>query len=583
MTNKRIAWTSLRPDLTSYKEIFDNAAKLPLVTFADMQPRLKNALELFCDTKSSRHFMLLKAKGVWSYLSLIADTLYHILPEYDNHKGVHYVVHGSSVDIEEIPQGNKPFAVRERCVFQEWVESEQLFGCVRIYNNNINLQSGLVHKANGGVLILSASTLLAQPLLWLRLKRMINQSQFYWVSPDEAHPLPITIPFMPLELGLIIVDDRHGLADFYDMEPEISEQAIYGECEDFFQIKEIDDMSQWCGYVNQFLLKEKLPALSADAWKPLITHAVRYSGDKSLLPLSPTWLYQQLSEAAAYSTENTITSKSLKVAMSNREWRESYLQECVQSEIELGQILIDTEGEKIGQINGLSILDYPGYPRRLAEPSRISCVVYFGDGEVTDVERKAELGGNLHAKGMMIMQAFLISELALDQLPPFSASIVSEQSYGEVDGDSASLATLCVLISALSKKPINQQIAVTGSVDQFGNVQPIGGINEKIEGFFEVCLRRGLTGKQGVIVPATNMRHLCLNKNIINAVREETFHIWAVSSAKEALLLLTGCPYSHQKQPNLLAAMQDRISKVHSRDCRRFPWVLRWLSWCNFY
>lgn len=152
----------------------------------------------------------------------------------------------------------------------------------------------------------------------------------------------------------------------------------------------------------------------------------------------------------------------------------------MQDEIELGQIFIETDGEVIGQINGLSVLEYPGHPRAFGEPSRISCVVHTGDGEFTDVERKAELGGNLHAKGMMIMQAFLISELELD-MPLLLGIDCFEQSYGEVDGDSASLAELCALVSALAMQPINQQIAVTGSVDQFGNVQPIGGANEKLK------------------------------------------------------------------------------------------------------
>jgi Lon-like ATP-dependent protease len=163
---------------------------------------------------------------------------------------------------------------------------------------------------------------------------------------------------------------------------------------------------------------------------------------------------------------------------------------------------------------------------------------------------------------------------------PFSASIVFEQSYGEVDGDSASLAELCALISALSQQPITQQIAVTGSVDQFGNVQPIGGVNEKIEGFFEVCVRRGLTGKQGVVLPATNVRHLCLRQDIVDAVREGQFHLWAVESAAEALPLLTGCLYSDEQQPNLLAAIQERIAQVSLQE-RRHPWPLRWLNWFN--
>ncbi len=186
----------------------------------------------------------------------------------------------------------------------------------------------------------------------------------------------------------------------------------------------------------------------------------------------------------------------------------------MQDEILQEQILIETEGECVGQINALSVIEFPGHPRAFGEPSRISCVVHIGDGEFIDVERKAELGGNIHAKGMMIMQAFLMSELELEQQLPFTASLTFEQSYSEVDGDSASMAELCALISAPANVPINQSIAITGSVDQFGRVQPVGGLNE-IEGFFTICQQRGLTGKQGVIIqrsssqPATSYAGRC--------------------------------------------------------------------------
>ncbi|HFK7184670.1 TPA: AAA family ATPase [Serratia odorifera] len=579
MTNNRLEWQSLLPAVTPYQAIFDSAAQLAPVAFAAIQPRLENALTVFCHPRSQPRFMLLKAQETREYLALIADAVKQLQPQ-PGSPGSNYIVQSGQVRVEPATSGDEPFAASGACLFAEWVEPEQLFGCVRLYQNDVSLEPGLVHQANGGVLILSARTLLAQPLLWLRLKQMVTQRQFHWVSPDETRPLPVSIPSMPLDLRLIVVGDRHGLADFHDMEPEVCEQAVYGEYEDDLQLTDTDDMAQWCGYVNTLVSEQQLPQLAADAWPPLMMQAVRYSGDQGCLPLSPTWLSQQLSEAALYAEQGQITAKALEAALTAREWRESYLAERMQDEIELGQILIQTEGEVIGQINGLSVLDYPGHPRGFGEPSRISCVVHLGDGEFTDVERKAELGGNLHAKGMMIMQAFLISELELDQQLPFSASIVFEQSYGEVDGDSASLAELCALISALSMQPISQQIAVTGSVDQFGNVQPIGGVNEKIEGFFEVCLRRGLTGKQGVILPTTNVRHLCLRQDVVDAVRDGQFHLWAVDSAAEALPLLTGYPYSDEQQPNLLAAIQERIAQVNAPERRR-PWLFRWLNWFN--
>ncbi|VXC69164.1 putative ATP-dependent protease [Enterobacterales bacterium 8AC] len=580
MTNNRLEWQSLLPAATPYQAIFDSASQLAPATFSAIQPRLDNALTLFLHPLSQPRFMLLKAQETREYLALVAQAVEKLQTQ-STIKGSHYVVDASKISVESAVRGDEPFAAGGACVYQDWIEPEQLFGCVRIHNGEITLQPGLIHQANGGVLILSVRALLAQPLLWLRLKQMILQRQFQWFTPDETRPLPVTIPSMPLELRLIVVGDRHGLADFHDIEPELCEQAIYGEYEDDLQLTEADDMVQWCSYINAVIAEQQLPPLAADAWQPLMVQAVRYTGDQGNLPLSPLWVSQQLSEAALYAEGEQISAKALEAALNAREWRESYLAERMQDEIELGQILIETEGEVIGQINGLSVLDYPGHPRSFGEPSRISCVVHLGDGEFTDVERKAELGGNLHAKGMMIMQAFLISELDLDQQLPFSASIVFEQSYGEVDGDSASLAELCALVSALSQQPITQQIAVTGSVDQFGNVQPIGGVNEKIEGFFEVCLRRGLTGKQGVILPASNVRNLCLRQDVIDAVREEQFHLWAVDSVAEALPLLTGYPYADEQQPSLLAAIQERIAQVNPQERRQWPWPLRWLNWFN--
>ncbi len=580
LTNNRLEWQSLLPAAAPYQAIFDSAAQLAPIAFSAIQPRLDNALMLFLHPLSQPRFMLLKAQETREYLALIARAAEPLQPQ-NTAKGSHYVVENNRISVETAVRGDEPFAAGGACVYQEWVEPEQLFGCVRVYNGEITLQPGLIHQANGGVLILPARSLLAQPLLWLRLKQMITQRQFQWFTPDETRPLPLTIPPMPLELRLIVVGDRHTLADFHDIEPELSELAIYGEYEGDLQLTEEGDMTQWCSYINAVIAEQQLPPLAADAWQPLMIQAVRYTGDQGNLPLSPLWASQQLSEAALYTEEERITAKALEAALNAREWRESYLAERMQDEIELGQILIETEGDVIGQINGLSVLDYPGHPRSFGEPSRISCVVHLGDGEFTDVERKAELGGNLHAKGMMIMQAFLISELELDQQLPFSASIVFEQSYGEVDGDSASLAELCALISALSQQPITQQIAVTGSVDQFGNVQPIGGVNEKIEGFFEVCLRRGLTGKQGVILPASNVRNLCLRQDVVDAVREGQFHLWAVDSVAEALPLLTGYPYSDAQQPSLLAAIQERIAQVNPQERRQWPWPLRWLNWFN--
>ncbi|CNH36957.1 putative Lon protease [Yersinia ruckeri] len=581
LTNNRLEWQSLLPNTTPYEALFATAAQLAPVPFAAYQPRLENGLTLFCHPQSKPRFMLIKAQESGEYLALLDRAVKELQAEETPAlTGGDYLVHGHHVRWQAAQHGDEPFAAKVTCLYQEWVEPEQLFGCVRIHKETVSLQPGLVHQANGGVLILSVRSLLAQPLMWLRLKQMITQQRFDWLSPDETRPLPLHIPSMPLDLRLVLVGDRLGLGDFHDMEPELGELAIYGEFEAELPLLDEEGMALWCGYINGLVQQNNLPPLSTDAWPVLLKQAIRYSGDQGSLPLCPQWLARQLAEAAMYTQQNEITADSLEAALNNRDWRHNYLAERMQDEIELGQIMIETEGAVVGQINGLSVLEYPGHPRAFGEPARISCVAHIGDGEFVDVERKAELGGNLHAKGMMIMQAFLNAELELDQPMPLSASIVFEQSYGEVDGDSASLAELCALISALSQQPINQQIAVTGSVDQFGHVQPIGGVNEKIEGFFEVCQRRGLTGTQGVILPSTNVRHLCLHPSVIDAVQNGQFHLWAVDSVIEALPLLTGLPYADEQQPSLLGIIQERIAQMNPQDRRR-PWPLRWLNWFN--
>ncbi len=579
LTNNRLEWQSLVPDAAPYQTLFATAPDLAPITFAVTQPRLENGLTLFCHPQSRPRIMTVKAQESRAYLAVIAEAVDSLLPDDDQPIGSHYQITGTQATLAASLPRRGPFVADTRCLYREWIEPEQLFGRAGLFNGEIVLHPGAVHQVNGGVLILSARTLLAQPLMWLRLKQIISEGLFRWVSPDETRPLPVNIPAMPLDLKLIIVGDRPGLADLNEMEPELAEHGLYGEFEGELPLTDPEDMATWCAYINTLADSQNLPRPAENAWPTLLTQAVRFSGDQGSLPLCPEWISALLSEAALYNEETLLDEKALDAALQAKAWRESYLAERMQDEIELGQILIETEGEVIGQINGLSVLEYPGHPRAFGEPSRISCVVHAGDGEFNDVERKAELGGNLHAKGMMIMQAYLISELDQDQPLPFSASLVFEQSYGEVDGDSASLAELCVLISALAQQPINQQIAVTGSVDQFGNVQPIGGVNEKIEGFFEVCQRRGLTGKQGVILPLSNLRHLCLQPQVVDAVREGQFHLWAVSSAAEALTIITGVTYADEQQPSLLGAIQDRIAQVTAHERRHLPWFLRWLNW----
>ncbi len=579
LTSNRLEWRDLQPDTDNFQHLFSRSFNDNTDTLASVQPRLVNAMALLQQSSASFPLMLARCAENSDYLSLLTQALESVSEPVPGLFGGNYLIEEDHISWQPAVSASDSFASSGGIHYADWIEAEQLFGCVRCFQNRIQLQPGLVHRANGGTLVLSLRSLLAQPLMWLRLRQIMVEKRFAWLSPDETRPLPVSIPSMPLQLKLVLCGERDALADFQEIEPELASLCVYSEFEDNLQILDEDDFTLWGSWVTQIAAHAGLPAINADFWPELVREAVRYTGDQETLPLCPMWIGRQLREAAL--SGEGINAQSLKTALEAREWRENYLAERIRDEILLDQILIETEGETIGQINALSVIEFPGHPRAFGEPSRISCVVHAGDGEFTDVERKAELGGNLHAKGMMIMQAFLIAELHLEQQLPFSASLVFEQSYSEVDGDSASLAELCALISALSDQPIAQQIAVTGSVDQLGNVQPVGGLNEKIEGFFHICQQRDLTGKQGVIIPRSNVRHLSLQQTIVDAVREGRFHIWAVSRIEEALLLLTGIEWQKEDAPCLLRAIQERITQYNQQDARHRPWTLRWLNWLN--
>jgi len=579
LTSSQLTWQALQPDSTRYQSIFSDVSLEDSDSLAAVQPRLLNALAHLHHQQQGLPLLLLRSQENNDYLAWIASAAQRFQPETTTLAGGDYLVMGDNVSLLPPTDNSRPFTSQGGVHYADWIEFEQLFGCVRQYKDRVQLEPGLLHRANGGTLILSVTTLLAQPLMWLRLKKSVESGRFDWYSQDERQPLPVAIPPLPLRLRLILCGERDALADFQALDTEAHEMALYSEFEENLQVLDEEDMTSWCQWTLNLARQAGLPDPEEDFWPLLINEAVRNTGDQDTLPLCPRWLRRQMQEAALHG--DALNAEALKDALEARQWRESFLADRMRDEILLNQIMIETEGEAVGQINGLSVIEFPGHPRPWGEPSRITCVVHPGDGEFTDVERKAELGGNIHAKGMMIMQAYLIAELELEQQLPFSASLVFEQSYSEVDGDSASLAELCALISALANQPLNQQIAVTGSVDQFGNVQPVGGLNEKIEGFFSICHERGLTGQQGVILPASNVRHLSLNTAVVEAVEQGQFHIWAIERVDEALPLLTGVEWQSESGDSLLSTIQERIALLNQHETRQRPWPLRWLNWFN--
>ncbi|WP_075181165.1 Lon protease family protein [Pantoea sp. 1.19] len=583
MRDKRLEWQSLLPDTDVLDACFQppwNGADIDNV--AAVQPRLLQSLNQLQRTAAPFPLLLIKCAEHRDAHALLKPILAATAPASSVPCGGTYEWDGAAFRFTAAARGSAGEFIAPRGTIQyaDWIEEAQLFGYARPTPQGYHLQPGLLHRANGGTLILSIRALMAQPRLWLRLREAVAQQQFVWLSPDERRPLPVEIAPMPLHIRLILTGDRDALADFQESEPELAAVAIYTEFEDDLLLADEDTASAWCQWIHTLAHWQQLPPIAPDFWPVLLREGVRYTGDQAILPLAPAWILRQLRDTLQ--AGEALNGEALRLALATREWQESYLSERIRDDILLEQIRIETEGDAIGQVNGLSVVDFPGHPRPFGEPSRLSCVVHVGDGEFHDVERKAELGGNIHAKGMMIMQAYLMAELELEQQLPFSASLVFEQSYAEIDGDSASLAELCALISALAQQPLRQSIAVTGSVDQFGRVQSVGGLNEKIEGFFRICQQRELTGQQGVILPASNVRQLCLADDVVDAVREGHFHLWAVEQVDDAIALLTDQPWrADEGQPSLLATIQERITQISQQDPRPRPWPLRWLNWFN--
>jgi lon-related putative ATP-dependent protease len=406
------------------------------------------------------------------------------------------------------------------------------------------IRPGAMHLANGGYLVLDASLLLQQPHAWSQLKRTLRSAQIRTgsieqlldrVSSVSLEPLPI-----PLDIKVVLVGER-GL--YYTMAYEDPDFAqLFKVAADFDEDmrRTPENEGLFARLVATLARKHGLMALDREAVAAVIDQAARAAEDNDKLSIRIQNTSDLLREAdyhARADKQEVITADAVRQATSARHRRAGRVRERAAEDIRRGVVLIDTEGQQIGQINGLAVMHLG--PEAFGRPFRITASWRMGSGDVIDIEREADLGGPLHSKGVMIITGFLGWRYARSRQLPINASIVMEQSYGEVDGDSASLAELCALLSALSGVPIRQSVALTGSVNQYGHVQAIGGVNEKIEGFFDICQARGLTGDQGVLIPASNVPHLMLREDVAQACAQGQFHVWAVQTVDEALGLLT--------------------------------------------
>ncbi|MBN6070652.1 Lon protease family protein [Aggregatibacter actinomycetemcomitans] len=538
LSNNTLSWQALRPEL-SVTEIPSQPQD-----FFSLQPRAGEAICNFI-RNSHRTLLVLKADDQAEYAALLEGFIAKQQPALAVN-GVQYIVEqGDSFSFPRVYMApaqsvEDNFAAQKTVATALYFDQFQLFGSVKIHasSHDIQLHAGLVHQLNHGVLIVSAGALLAQFDLWQRLKQILTTGMFDWYSAHPFKTLPCEIPSYPLQLKVIVLGNRTELAMLEELEEGLYHLADYGEIESYCSVETAEQQQQWMNYVQTVAQQNHLPPLALSGFNKLYQLLVRDSENRHLINVSPLKLKTLLTETALLSESDTLSAVDFERYFLHKTAQYGFLREQTYDAILQEQIYVATEGEMVGQINGLSVIEYPGTPLSFGEPSRISCIVQFGDGEIVDVERKNELAGNIHSKGIMIAEACLANILELPSQLPFSASLVFEQSYGEIDGDSASLAGFCVLLSALSALPLPQSIAITGAIDQFGLVHSVGGVNDKIEGFFTICQRRGLTGKQGVMIPSAVLNQLSLSEAVVSAVKNQEFFIYPVETVDQACEIL---------------------------------------------
>ena len=400
------------------------------------------------------------------------------------------------------------------------------------------IKPGALHKANGGYLILDARKLLMQPYAWESLKRTLQAGEIKIESLERSLSLISTSALepepIPLELKLVLVGDRliYYLLNYYD--PEF--QDLFKVAADFDDSVDRADITlEYAKVLATIARQEKLKPLTREAVGRVIEHSSRMAGDAEKLSTHLRSIKDLLTESDYWAEDNghdKIGVSDVQQAIDHKIYRSDRVRQKLYENIHRGTVLIDIEGRVAGQVNGLSVLQLGEFS--FGQPSRITATTRLGNGKLVDIERETELGGAIHSKGVLILSNFIASRYARSRPFSMSASLVFEQSYGGVDGDSASLAELCAILSSLT------QIPLTGSVNQLGRVQPIGGVNEKIEGFFDICNKKGMTGQQGVIIPAANIKHLMLRWDVVGAARAGQFSIYAVETVDQALELLTG-------------------------------------------
>jgi lon-related putative ATP-dependent protease len=423
------------------------------------------------------------------------------------------------------------------------IEHKAEFGA--LVTNFSMIKAGSLLRANGGYLVLDAKSVLVQPLAWDALKRCLRSKevrieelaqQYSLIATTSLSPEPI-----PLEVKVVLIGDANMYYLLYSLDDQFPK--LFKVRADFATDMPWDDeaVMKYGRFIRDRCDEEGLPHFDMTAVAEVVEYGARLVEDQKKLTTRFADVADLVDEAAYWAQRDgheLVTADDVERAINERVYRASQLEERIRERIADGTIMVDTTGEVVGQVNGLSIIALGDY--WFGRPSRITARVFMGQSGVINIEREAKMSGRIHDKGVLILAGYLGGKFAQDKPLSISASIAFEQSYEGIEGDSASSTELYALLSAISGVPIKQGLAVTGSVNQNGQVQPIGGVTRKIEGFFDICKARGLTGDQGVLIPESNVQNLMLRHDVVQAVNDGQFHIYPVRTVDEGISLLTG-------------------------------------------
>jgi lon-related putative ATP-dependent protease len=430
------------------------------------------------------------------------------------------------------------------------------------------IRAGSLHKANGGFLVLTVEEVVKNLFSWEALKTALKNSEIVieeagerlgFITTKGLNPEPI-----PLSVKVILIGSPYAYHVLYSADVEFKELFKVKAEFDTTMDRTKDNIERYTSFICTLCGKEGLKHLDTMAVSKILEYSSRLARDQEKLSTRFADVGDIIREANYYATEEDdelISAKHIQKAIEEKVYRSSLIKEKIQEMMERNTILIDTEDESVGQVNGLSVVGMGDFS--FGRPSRVTASIGLGKGGIIDIEREAKLGGPIHTKGVLILSGYLNGMYAQDKPLSLSARLVFEQSYGGIEGDSASSTELYALLSVLSGLPIKQGIAVTGSVNQNGEVQAIGGVNEKIEGFYEVCKIKGLTGEQGVIIPESNIKNLMLKEEVVEAVRDGKFHIFYVKTINEGIEILSGVRAGTRKPDGSFEenTVNDRVNK----------------------